>query len=139
MNANWRTTLWGTLSAVSAGILGLCVSLSQAAISTKPGDVDPLLNYILYSVPSKWRAYITLGAALVTAVAGQRFATNAKSKNVTGGTVQQTVSGAVADTGTQALVDQTVKASIASGDTEVTAEQKAAVAKDSPKVVNVEV
>lgn len=125
MGANWKTTLWGTIASIGAGVVGLCVALSQAAVSTKPGDVDPLMNYILYAIPSNYRAYITLCAALIAGIAGQRFAHNAKSKDVTGGTVQQTVSGEIADPGTQTLVDATVKASIASNE-RVTPEQKAA-------------
>lgn len=126
MNANWKTKMWGTITALCGSVVGLCVALSQAAVSTKPGDVDPILNLILYSIPSNVRAYVTMAAAIIGAIAGQRFAHNAKDKDVTGGTTMQTTSGAIADKGTGSLVDATVIATIESHE-KVTPEQREAV------------
>lgn len=77
--------------------------------------------------PVEWKPTI-LAVSAISALALRIWNSLAqKDRVVTGGLVQQTVSGAVADSGTQTLVDETVKASINSGDTEVTAEQRNAV------------
>lgn len=94
--ANWRTTVYGTLTAAATAVVGVAVAISQAATTTGPGDVDPLLQYLLYSIPATTRAYVIMGASLIAAIAGQRFAKHSKSANVTGGTTQQDAAGAVA-------------------------------------------
>lgn len=75
-------------------------------------------------VPIQWKPYVTKIAGIATLCLLAWNAIQQKAKNVTGGTVQQTVGGDVATAGSQTLVDQTVKASIASGDPAVTQEQK---------------
>lgn len=106
MSANWRTTLTGGLQSILSAI------------------VTGTLTF-----PTDWHSprQVALFAAVVVATFfGISFATVAKDKNVVGGTVQQTVSGKVADQGTQTLVDETVKATIKSGEP-VTPEQQKAV------------
>jgi hypothetical protein len=105
--ANWWTTLWGFITAAAG------------AIAIRPE--------LIAFLPDSWEPTVSGLALLVTVIAGGTFAVGVKSKNVTGGTVQQTVSGAAAEPTTQSLVDQTVIASIKSGDPTVTPEQKAAV------------
>ncbi len=63
--------------------------------------------------------YLFFGGFLV-------MANRMKDKTITGGTVQQTASGATAAPGTQALVDETIKATLRSGEP-VTDEQKKAI------------
>jgi len=104
--ANWASTVWGFLFAIAI------------AIANTPSIIAPL--------PDAVEPYIIMICILIT---GSGFAASVKSRNVTGGTVQQTVSGAKADEGTQNLVDHTVIASIESGDDSVTTEQRRAVNK----------
>jgi hypothetical protein len=106
LGANWWTTLWGFITVV-AGV-----------ISARPSLVAFL--------PDSWEPNVSGIALLITAIAGTTFAVGVKSKEVTGGTVQQTVSGNAAAPRTQSLVDETVKASILSGE-KVTPEQRTAV------------
>lgn len=94
--ANWWTTLWGSITAI-AGV-----------ISAKPDLVAFL--------PDRYETTVSGIAALITAVSGIIFAHGVKSKEVTGGTIQQTASGAPAQKGTQDLVDLTVKATEESGE-----------------------
>lgn len=96
LGPNWRTTVWGTLSFAGTGIVTMAVALNQAATQTHPGDIDPIVQYLLYSIPAKWRFYVILAGGALTLVGGQRFASNAKSKNVQGGSVQQDKEGNVA-------------------------------------------
>lgn len=106
LGANWWTTLWG------------CITVAAAAIVAKP--------QIIGFLPDSWEPTVSGIALFVGIIAGGTFAAAVKSKEVTGGTVQQTVSGAIAAPGTQDLVDHTIKASIASGEP-VTPEQREAV------------
>lgn len=110
--ANWQTTLTGGIQAVITAIVTGAVTF-----------------------PSDWhnkQQVVVFALAILGAFFGISFAALAKTKSVTGGTVQQTVSGAVAEPGTQSLVDQTVIASIKSGDTDVTSQQRIAVADVKP-------
>lgn len=111
--ANWKTTVSG----IGAAIFGLLTIL--AALPYEMGDVANLF-------PPAWKAKIAAVAALAAALLKIWNSVAQKDRDVTGGTKQQTVSGAVADPGTQTLVDETVKASIKSGEP-VSADQKAAV------------
>lgn len=112
--ANWQTSV----SMLGGLLMGALTFLST--ISYDQGAIALV-------IPIEYKPLIVKIAGVSTLIL---FAWNGmvqKSWNVAGGTKQQTVSGAVADEGTQTLVDQTVKASIQSGDTAVTPEQKAAV------------
>lgn len=102
--ANWKTASSGYLETVCVIIIALCAL---------PAEV--------WQNPKVWIPSVLL------LVAKTIKDTLTKDKNVTGGTVQQTVSGAKADEGTQSLVDDTVIASIKSGDANVTLEQREAV------------
>jgi hypothetical protein len=104
--ANWRTSLYGLATLVSG------------AIAAKPD----MVNFL----PDSVRGYIVGIAGFIAFVSGGAFVINAKDRQVTGGAVQQTVSGATADAGTQTLVDETVKATIKSGEP-VSPEQHQAV------------
>lgn len=113
--ANWRTSLSG----IGAAVFGLLTM-----IAALPYDMGDIANIF----PPSWKAKIAVAAGFATLALKWWNALAQKDKHVTGGVVQQTVSGAVADPGTQNLVDQTIKASIKSGDSSVTPAQKAAVA-----------
>jgi hypothetical protein len=86
--ANWWTTLWGW------------ITLAAGAIAMKP-DVIAFL-------PDSWEPTISGVAGLITLVAGGVFAAGVKSRRVTGGNVQQTLTGASAAEGSQSLVDLTL-------------------------------
>jgi len=94
--ANWQTTLWGGIFALST------------AIATSPALVEFL--------PDAIEGWVRGLAGVIVAVSGLKFAKEAKSKDVTGGVVQQTASGAPAAKGTQDMVDLTVKATEESGE-----------------------
>lgn len=113
--ANWKTTFTAIGTALSAGLTFL------SGLSYDQGPISMI-------VPIKYKGKITLLAGTATLILWVWNGIQQKSKDVTGGTVQQTQSGGVADAGTQTLVDETIKASIKSGDDTVTPEQKAAVA-----------
>lgn len=91
--ASWKTTVYGTIAALSTGVVGIAVAISQAATTTGASDVDPFLQFLLYSIPSKTRAYVIIGASVIAFISGQRFAKHAKATNVTGGTLQQDAAG----------------------------------------------
>jgi hypothetical protein len=111
--ANWKTTVSG----VGAALFEALTVLS--GLSYALGDVATV-------IPP------TLKAKVLVVSLGSGFALKVwnaiaqKTKNVTGGTTQQTTTGAFADAGTQTLVDETVVATIKSGKA-VTPEQKQAV------------
>lgn len=111
--ANWRTTV-----SMIGGVLGAAltwlstVSYDQGAIAT--------------IIPIEYKPWVTKIAGIATLALWIWNGIQQKSKNVTGGSIQQTMSGAVAEPGTQSLVDETVKASINSGEP-VTSEQRNAV------------
>lgn len=112
--ANWQTTV----SAIGTAFMTAVTFLASVSYDQGP---------IAMVIPVKYKSTITLLAGTAALVLWVWNGIQQKSKNVTGGTVQQTVSGAKADDRTQSLVDQTVIASIKSGDTAVTDEQKDAV------------
>lgn len=103
--ANWWTTLWGFIT-VAAG-----------AITVKPE--------IIAFLPDSWEPTVSGIALFVSVIAGGVFSVGVKSRNVTGGSVQQTVHGAVAAEGSQPLVDHTVKASMDSGERVTVAQENA--------------
>jgi hypothetical protein len=124
LGANWRTSVSG----IGAAIFGLLTMV--AALPYEMGDVANIF-------PPEWKAKIATASAIATLVLKWWNATAQKDKIVTGGTTQQTVSGAVADQGTQALVDATVTATIQSGES-VTSAQRNAVQLPKNKVVNLD-
>lgn len=106
--ANWWTSVSGLTAVLSAVIHG------------KPeviGWIPEPVRTVIWSISEYF---------FFAGLAG--LAIGAKAKNVTGGTVQQTASGAKADEGTQTLVDQTMIASKQSGEV-LTPEQEAALHK----------
>lgn len=105
--ANWQTTIWGGIFAVAT------------AVSVQPVLIEPL--------PDAIEGYVKMFCFIVVAASGVKFAVEAKSKNVTGGTTQQTANGNVAAAGTASRsMDQTVMASIKSGES-VTPEQRESI------------
>lgn len=82
LGANWETTLWGGIFALSAAI-----AASPTLIAFLPDSIE---------------GYVRGFAGLVVAGSGLKFAVEAKSRNVTGGTVQQTTEGCVASRSSQA-------------------------------------
>lgn len=117
--ASWKTTVSMIGGTIMAALTWLStVSYDQGAIAM--------------IIPPQYKPWVSKIAGLATLILFAYNGIRQKDKSVVGGTVQQTVSGAIADSGTQTLVDHTVKASIASGDSSVTPEQKAAVNLDFP-------
>jgi hypothetical protein len=114
MGANWKTTLGG----LGGELLNILTILSVAPY-TLPTTITDV-------IPAQWKATFLSVCLTSKAVVGVWTWWNTKSKNVTGGTTQQTAGGNVADPGTQTLVDETVKATIKSNEP-VTPEQRAAV------------
>lgn len=110
--ANWQTTV----SMIGGTLMGALTWLST--LSYDQGALAMV-------IPLEYKPLVTKIAGIATLILFVWNGIQQKTKSVTGGIVQQTASGAVADTGTQTLVDQTVIASIQSGE-RVTAEQKAA-------------
>jgi hypothetical protein len=94
--ANWWTTVWGSITTVSAAI-----AIKPELIAFLPDNYEPTVSGV---------------AVFIFVLSGGVFAHGVKSKNVTGGTVQQTASGAPAAPGTQDMVDLTVKATKESGE-----------------------
>ena len=74
--ANWWTTLWGW------------ITLAAGAIAVQPE--------IIGFLPDSWEPTVKGLAVFIMVVAGGTFAVGVKSKNVTGGTIQQTADGAIA-------------------------------------------
>src|SRR5437868_6376193 len=83
LGANWQTTLWGGIFAVST------------AIAASP----TLVSFL----PERAQNYVRGFAGIIVAASGVKFAIEAKSRNVTGGTVQQTASGDVARPSTKSV------------------------------------
>ena len=116
VGANWKTAVSG----IGAGISSLLAVL--ATISLTP-EAQAVIGFLSESQKVK----VAIGGA-IAALAFRFWNSFAqKSKEVTGGSVQQTMEGAKAKQGTQSLVDETVKGSIASGEP-VTSYQALAVA-----------
>ncbi len=91
LGANWQTTLWGWITILAGAIV-----------------VDPT---VISFLPDPSEPWIIGFSKLIAIVAGGTFAYQVKSKNVTGGTVQQTATGAVAPT-TSTSVQETKEATI---------------------------
>lgn len=114
LGANWQTTVSMIGGVLSAALTWLStLSYDQGAIATV--------------IPLEYKSLVMKIAGIATLILFCWNGIKQKDKHVTGGSVQQTVSGSVAEPGTQSMVDATVKASIASGDPAVTPEQKRAV------------
>lgn len=79
--ANYWTTLWGFIT-VGAG-----------AIAVKPE--------LIAFLPDAWEPTVKGLAGFITVIAGGVFSVGVKSKNVTGGMVQQTSDGSVASAASQ--------------------------------------
>jgi hypothetical protein len=113
--ANFRTTLTG----IGAAVFSLLTILAAL-----PYETGALANIF----PIEWKPKIFAASAIAAVILKIWNSVVMKDKAVTGGKVQQTLTGAVADPGTQTLVDETVKASIASGE-HVSEEDRRAVSK----------
>jgi hypothetical protein len=113
LGANWQTTV---------SMVGGTIGAALTFLSTVSYDQGPIAMVI----PMKYKPTVALIAGAATLILWIWNGVQQKSKNVTGGIVMQTASGAIAEPGTQSLVDETIKASIKSGEP-VTPEQKRAV------------
>lgn len=109
--ANWTT---------SVSMIGGVITGALTFLSTVSYDQGP----IALIIPMEYKPWVFKIAGAASLILFIVNGIQQKAWNTTGGTKQQTVSGAVADPGTQSMVDQTVLASIQSGE-KVTAEQKA--------------
>lgn len=109
--ANWRTTLSG----IGAAIFSLLT-----IIAALPYEAGGIANVF----PVEWKSKILMASAAAAMLLKVINSLVQKDKNVTGGLIQQTASGNVAEPGTMSLVDETIKASLKSGEA-VTPEQKA--------------
>lgn len=101
MGANWKTTLGGILKE----LLNVLVLLSIA-----PYSLPENITSIIPAKAKGWFFAICGGAKTIVAIWTWW---NTKSKNVTGGDTQQTLSGDLAKPGTQNLVDATAEAKAA--------------------------
>lgn len=113
LGANWQTTV----SMIGGVLMGALTWLST--LSYDQGSIAMI-------IPIEYKPLVTKIAGIAALILFAWNGIKQKDKNVTGGVVQQTASGAVADPGTQSLVDATVIASINSGEP-VTAEQRNAI------------
>lgn len=111
--ANWKTSV----TMIGGTLTGLLTFLSTVSYDQGP---------IAMIIPMEYKPWVFKIAGLSSLILFILNGIQQKDKNVTGGTTQQTTSGAVADPGTQSMVDQTVIATIQSGEA-VTAEQRNAV------------
>lgn len=110
---NWKTTV----SMVGGVIMGALTFLST--VSYDQGAIAMI-------IPMAYKPWVAKIAGAATLILFIYNGIKQKSKEVTGGSVQQTAAGNFAAPGTQTLVDETVKASIKSGE-QVTPAQQAAV------------
>lgn len=83
--ANYWTTLWGFIT-VAAG-----------AIAIQPE--------IIAFLPDSWEPTVKGLAVFIMVISGGTFAVGVKSKNVTGGTVQQTADGSASAKATPAVIE----------------------------------
>ena len=92
IGANWSTT-------ISGGLFTIAIAIAA----------DP---HLIAFLPASWQGWTQGICGLIAILSGGTFAYQAKSKNVTGGTVQQTADGAVAATPLSAstAVIETIKA-----------------------------
>lgn len=101
MGANWATTISGIGAAVGFGLTTL------AGLSYQFGDIASFF-------PPAVKKWVTIISALSTVALKIWNSLEQKSRNVTGGNVQQTTSGDLAKPGTQNLVDATQQSPAAS-------------------------
>ena len=94
LGANWKTSVTGIGTAIFAGLTFLS-GLSY--------DVGP----IALVIPAKYKSTVTWIAGAATAILWCWNSIAQKSKEVTGGSIQQTLGGNPAAPGTQTLVDVT--------------------------------
>jgi hypothetical protein len=98
LGANWQTTVSMIGGTIGAALTWLStVSYDQGAIAAV--------------IPVKYKGTVTLIAGFATLVLFVWNGIQQKTKSVTGGSVQQTLSGNLAAPGTQNLVDITAQAS----------------------------
>lgn len=116
--ANYKTTLSAAGTAIMAGITWL------STISYDQGPISMV-------VPLKYKGHVAWITGVATLILWIYNGIQQKSKEVTGGTVQQTTNFTPAEQGTQTLVDETVKATVKSGE-HVTPEQAEAVYQPKP-------
>lgn len=108
MGANWQTTLSGVLSELSLVgtiLAGIPTALAEAGVQVTPHGKLAATFLAIKIATGLWNSFAQ------------------KSKNVTGGSTMQTLSGNVASPKTQSLVDATLKATADSGE-KITPEQK---------------
>lgn len=98
MGANWKTTLSGIATSISFA-LTMLASLAYGI----PTPLTELMS-------PKMKAYIASFGIFTTAALHIWNSILQKSKDVTGGNTQQTLSGDLAKPGTQNLVDATAEA-----------------------------
>lgn len=96
--ANWKTTVTASATALSAALTFL------SGLSYDQGPIALV-------IPVKYKGTITLVAGVSTLVLWVWNGIQQKSKDVTGGRVQQTIEGNLAKPGTQDLVDLTLQSS----------------------------
>jgi hypothetical protein len=113
LGANWKTTVSG---------IGAALFATLTILATLPFEMGDVANIF----PLAWKAKIAVVAAISALILKVWNSIQQKSREVTGGPVQQTLQGNFAKVGTQTLVDATVRDTIKSGET-VTPEQKRAV------------
>lgn len=81
LGANWRTTLWGSITVAATAI-----TANPLAVAFLPDSIE---------------GYVRGCAGVIALVAGGVFVANVKDKQVTGGVIQQTADGAVAGNSAQ--------------------------------------
>ncbi len=94
MGANWATTLSGIGSEIGSVLLVLSI------LPYTLGDLATI-------IPPAWKAKMVVVALIAKTLLGVWNSLAQKSKNVTGGDLQQTLDGQIAKPGTQTLVDLT--------------------------------
>ena len=95
--ANWKTTVSGIGAALFSALTLL------AALPYQFGDISAVF-------PPEWKGKIVTASAIAAFALKVWNSVAQKDRNVTGGNVQQTLSGNVAPDGAQTLVDATLKA-----------------------------
>lgn len=94
IGANWKTTVSG----IGTAIFGLLTAL--AALPYQLGDIATV-------IPPEWKSKVVTAGIIGTVGLKIWNSVAQKSKEVTGGNVQQTLDGSPAQPGTQTLVDIT--------------------------------
>lgn len=95
--ANWKTTFSG---------IGAAIFATLTVIAGLPYDLGSVATVI----PPEWKAKVVIYGLFATLGLKVWNSIVQKSKEVTGGSVQQTLDGSKAPTGSQTLVDLTKEA-----------------------------